>query len=107
MKVSLEKIKEAGASVAKANGAIYATLFGSYARGTATDRSDVDIIFVEKTDQRFLRQLDRYLSPLVDQLGTSVETLVYTPEEFDRMKERAFVKQALKDGMVLHESGEV
>ncbi len=89
--------------VAARNGASLALLFGSYARGTATHRSDVDVIFVENTDERFLDRLGRYMNPLMDELNTAVEVLVYTPEEFTLMKERSFVKRALKEGVVLYE----
>ena len=99
----LDKIREAVANVAKANGASLAILFGSYARGTATKRSDVDLIFVEETDLPFLKRLDKYIGPLVDMIGMSVEALVYTPEEFQQMKDRSFIKRALKEGVVIYE----
>ena len=103
MRDSLEAIREAAVRVAEANGATLAILFGSYARGTATARSDVDLIFVEDTDLPFLRRLDRYFDPLADMLRSPVETLVYTPDEFERMKERAFIKRAVEEGIVLYE----
>jgi len=33
----------------------------------------------------------------------ATDLLVYTPEEFEDMKERRFLKHALKDAEVLHE----
>ena len=81
-----------------------AVLFGSYARGTATDRSDVAIIFVEETGLRFLERLDRYFDPLVDRLKAHVEAFVYSPEEFERVKDRPFIRRALEEGVVLYES---
>ena len=103
MVLDLEMIRQAVSEVAHANGANLAVLFGSYARGTATRRSDVDVIFVEDTDARFLDRLGRYMNPLVDALRASVEVLVYTPHEFESMKKRAFVKRALEEGVVLYE----
>jgi predicted nucleotidyltransferase len=103
--LTLETIQRVVQSVAAANGAQMAVLFGSYARGTATDRSDVDLIFVEETEQPFLKRLDRYFGVLFDRLGTGVEVFVYTPHEFQKMKGRPFVRRALKEGMVLFESG--
>lgn len=105
--ISLDKIEEAVADVARENGAQCAILFGSHARGTATRRSDVDVIFVEETDLPFLKRLDRYLGPLVDRLHTPIEVLVYTPGEFERMKDRPFIRQALEEGVVLYEHGKV
>ena len=105
--VSLEEIKKAVADIARENGAQFALLFGSYARGTATRRSDVDVIFVEETERPFLGRLDKYIGPLVDRLHIPAEVLVYTPSEFERMKDRPFIRQALKEGVVLYEHGEV
>lgn len=101
----IDEIKQAASDVAKAKGAKLAILFGSYARGTATNRSDVDLIFVEDTDLRYIERLDGYYYPLVNQLNTPVEMFVYTPAEFERMKDSPFVARALKEGIILYESG--
>jgi len=82
-----------------------AILFGSLARGEATRRSDVDLILIQKTKKRFW---DRYDGLLLD-LGQAVpqravDVLIYTPVELDRIKERAFIRQALKEGIILYES---
>lgn len=104
MAIGLETIRDAVIEVAKKNGARLALLFGSYARGTATNRSDIDLIFVEETEDRFIDRLGRYFDPLIMMLPAAVETLVYTPEEFERMKERPFVKRALEEGIIIYES---
>lgn len=103
MIIPVEKIKEAVIKVASENGATFALLFGSYARGTASERSDVDLIFIEQTNLRFLDRLTRYHDSLVDRLSTNVDTLVYTPEEFEQMKKDSFVARAVKEGIVLYE----
>jgi len=103
--LSLEQIKKEVVEVARANGAHKAILFGSYARGTATRHSDVDLIFVEESTEPFLKRLDRYLFPLSDRLGGGVETLVYTPGELTSISHRAFIQRALREGIVLYESG--
>ncbi len=102
--MSIDDIATAVREVARANNARFALLFGSYARGTATDRSDIDLIFVEDTDLPFLSRLGRYFDPLSDALPKPVETFVYTPAEFDRMRDEAFVKRAMNEGIVLYES---
>ena len=101
--VSLEKIREAATRIAAQNGGRLAILFGSHARGTATRRSDIDLIFVDDLDIPYLRRLDRYFDPLADALDAPIEVLVYTPKEFERMKDRSFVKRALEEGVVLYE----
>ncbi|MCZ6793027.1 MAG: nucleotidyltransferase domain-containing protein [Planctomycetota bacterium] len=105
--MDVELLKKAVAPVAQANGARLALLFGSHARGTATRHSDVDLLFVEETTDPYLRRLQRYLDPLADRLGTSVEVFVYTPAEFERMKAGSFVGRAIREGIILYESGEV
>ena len=85
------------------NGACKAILFGSYARGSATKRSDVDVIFIEETAEPFLKRMDKYLYPLVDLLTESVEVMVYTPDEFNRMQGRPFMKRIIAEGIVVYE----
>jgi predicted nucleotidyltransferase len=82
-----------------------AILFGSFARGESSSHSDVDIILIKKTTQRFF---DRYESLLVDLNKAipdyGVDILIYTPEELERIADRPFIAQALKEGKVLYES---
>jgi uncharacterized protein len=84
-------------------GARKAILFGSFARGTATRRSDVDAVFVEDTGERFLDRLDRYMRGIYDRLGIPAEVFVYTPAEFDRMSDQPFMRRVLKEGIVAYE----
>ena len=100
-----ERIREAVTLVARRNGARRALLFGSHARGTATRRSDVDLLFVEETKDRFLDRLDRYFDPLSDMIGRPIDVLVYTPDEHKRMRrDSAFVRRTEREGIVLYES---
>lgn len=74
-----------------------AWLVGSRARGTAAPESDIDVIVVAATDRPFAdRGLD-YMEAL-RVAGVGVDLLVYTPEEFARMREeeRPFLSHALK-----------
>ena len=81
-----------------------AILFGSFARGEPSRRSDIDLILVQTTTRRFLDRLDGILHDLNKASpGPSVEALVYTPGEFEQMKNRGFVSRALKEGKVLYE----
>jgi HEPN domain-containing protein len=75
--VILDAIRRA----AVAGGARRAILVGSYARGTATPRSDIDVVFVEDTSERFLDRPDKYLRSLWASLGQPVDVLVYTAAE--------------------------
>lgn len=81
-----------------------AILFGSMARGEASRRSDVDLILIQETEKRFW---DRYDGLLLDigqaVTGRSVDILVYTPKELEQIKDRAFIRQALKEGITIYE----
>lgn len=62
-----------------------AILFGSFARGTADALSDVDLVLIERTDRPFV---ERGLSHrALFRLGVGIDLLVYTPEEWARMRE--------------------
>ena len=105
--IDTKSVEDAVRDVARANGAKLAVLFGSFARGTQTRRSDVDAIFVEQTPARFLDRLARYFDPLTERLPVPVEVFVYTPEEFRRMKDRPFLRRALSEGITVYEQGEL
>lgn len=75
-------------------------LFGSLARGDARDHSDIDLIVVKETEKRFLDRLDEFY----DDAREAMDILVYTPQEFEEMKERPFVRRALQEGKILYEA---
>jgi predicted nucleotidyltransferase len=100
---TLTDVKNAIHTIAEVNGAQKAILFGSYARGSETKNSDIDIVFVEETAEPFLKRMDKYLYPLIDTLAESVEVLVYTPDEFTRMQGSPFMKRIISEGIVVYE----
>lgn len=79
-----------------AQGAHAAWIFGSHARGTAADGSDIDVIVVAPTEWPFVERFRDYL-PAIVAAGVGVDLLVYTPEEFAQMQveERPFLVDAL------------
>lgn len=76
-------------------------LFGSAARGEQDEASDLDLIIIKRTSERFLRRL---LS--VPALPVAADVFVYTPEEFAAMQaqENPFILTALQDAIVLYEA---
>lgn len=82
-------------------GATLIVLFGSYARGRRDLLTDLDLLVVMKSNLPFIERL----SPIQQKLAPRVQAdiFVYTPEEFEEMKIRPFVKHALATGTVLHQ----
>lgn len=81
-------------------GATLVVAFGSFGRGDVGRWSDLDIIAVMESDLPFVQRLAELYDELAPRVG--LDLLVYTPEEFASMKERAFIRHALEEGRVLH-----
>jgi len=75
-------------------------LFGSLAREEACESSDLDLIIVRETDKRFLDRLDEFYK----EAGIAMDVLVYTPEEFEDVRERSFIRKAIEEGVILYEA---
>jgi predicted nucleotidyltransferase len=82
-----------------------AIVFGSMARGDASRRSDLDLILVKRTNERFI---DRYRDVLHDLYDLAPEreseALIYIPAELARLANRPFIAAALREGKVIYES---
>src|SRR6266545_3689854 len=78
-----------------------AILFGSLVSGTVGPTSDLDLILVATTTEKFTRRLERFyeaLSPSV-----ALDLFVYTPEEFTEMAEaNPFVRTAIARGRIVY-----
>lgn len=81
-------------------GATLVVAFGSFARGDVGQWSDLDMIAVMESDLPFIKRLLELHRELISTVG--LDLLVYTPEEFEQMRERYFVRRALAEGKVLH-----
>jgi predicted nucleotidyltransferase len=76
-------------------------LFGSYAAGRRDLFTDLDLLVVMHSDKDFVTRTAELYPQL--RAGVDMDLLVYTPEEFERMRQRGFVKHALEGGQVLYE----
>ena len=85
------------------NGVRAAWIFGSRARGTAVPESDIDVMIVARTDRAFVDRFKDYW-PALSETSLGVDMLIYTPEEFERMRseERPFIVGALEGALPIN-----
>ncbi|NKB66938.1 MAG: nucleotidyltransferase domain-containing protein [Candidatus Latescibacteria bacterium] len=79
-------------------------LFGSHARGDATQYSDVDLLVIAQSDlPRFKRSRALYRSLIPYPFG--MDLVVYTPDEIEdgRRSPLSFVSTALREGQTVYD----
>lgn len=98
----IEKIKEMGKTLKEKYGARRVILFGSYAKGEATSDSDVDLLVIAPTTERFNQRMATVLR-LVRGLyhGIPLAPIVLSPEEVEGRRRIGdqFVEEILKKGV--------
>ncbi|MFO7801397.1 MAG: nucleotidyltransferase domain-containing protein [Desulfovermiculus sp.] len=99
-------IREKIRPVLEAGQAHWAVLFGSWARGTQTRRSDIDLLIVVETDKRWLDRDQDFANIYRLFPKQGVDLLIYTPEELEDIIHRPFIQRILGEGKVIYESGE-
>ena len=81
-------------------------IFGSYAKGTATMRSDLDILVIKETELPMPNRADN-LRPMLSRILIPVDVHFYTPEEVEEFgKEQfSFINSVLKSGITVFKTG--
>ena len=81
-------------------------VFGSYAKGKATQKSDLDLFIIKETHLP-KRQRDVDLKSIVAHLPINVDLHVYTPEEVREYgaEKYSFIHSILRTGKVIYEKG--
>ena len=87
----------------KRNNVLKAVVFGSTARATRSKKSDLDLMIVMKSDKRFFDRYDDFHDIYDAIKGQSVDMLIYTPEELDRISGRNFIQKILSEGKTIYE----
>jgi predicted nucleotidyltransferase len=78
-------------------------LFDSLAEGRLHPDSDLDLVVVMPSSRPFLERIGELLERFRPRVG--VDLLVYTPEEFEEIRNRPFFREeVLAKGVVLYES---
>ena len=102
-----EEVRRRIREYAAGTGVTRAIVFGSFARGDADLASDVDVILIEHTSRPFLERGLAHL-PLF-RIGLGVDLLVYTPEEYDRLKAdgHPLIERAEREGITVYARPEI
>lgn len=75
-------------------------LFGSYAKGTQTKHSDIDLLFITNE-----KQFEEQLSTILSTIPLKTHILVFSEKEYKRMqhaKEGNVIKEAMKNNIILY-----
>lgn len=99
----IKKLQSSMAPIFRRNGVSRAVLFGSAARGDETKKSDIDLMIVMKTDKRFFDRYDAFDDISEIMKGSSVDLLIYTPQELESMSHRPFIRKILSEGKIIYE----
>ncbi len=80
-------------------------LFGSYAHGNPDEDSDIDLLIIKQTSERFLDRLDTVRRVVTgSHRGIPFEPIVLTPEEVDQRLKIGdkFIAEIIEKGKVLY-----
>ncbi|MCF6183087.1 MAG: nucleotidyltransferase domain-containing protein [Bacteroidales bacterium] len=79
-------------------------IFGSYAKGEQKADSDLDILVIKNTKERFFERVRAVRKAIQPQI-IPMDILVYTPEEFEQKKEMInhIVYIINKEGKIFYE----
>lgn len=98
----MNRIKSLGKSILPKDGSLW--LYGSRARGTATNDSDWDILILLNKEKRTPEDFEKYSFPFTD-LGYEFNELVnphlYTKKQWEDVSFSPFVKNVEQDKIVL------
>jgi predicted nucleotidyltransferase len=78
-------------------------VFGSWARGDEDEYSDLDLVIIKETQERFLDRLEKVYELVKPTFAMDV--LVYTPQELQEMREgdNPFIEMVLREGVTIYE----
>lgn len=81
-------------------------LFGSYAKGTETESSDLDLLVIKETDEPKYRR-SASVRKLFRSQPCAMDILVYTPREYEQLLNyKSLIPYiATKEGKVIYEAG--
>jgi len=102
--IAMRRIEDFGQRIGREFGARRVLLFGSYARGTVTEDSDVDILVIVPFEGKSVHKSVEIRMKLQPEFP--VDLLVRTPEKVRQRVEMGdgFMREILDEGKVLYEA---
>lgn len=79
------------------NNVLAIVLFGSYAKGTATEKSDIDLLMVVK--KRF--PIEKITREVYAKYGIEINPMLLTEKEFKEQKSKEIIKEIIKNHYIL------
>ncbi len=101
--ITREKIQEVVDKIAKEYEPKKIILFGSYAWGSPTSDSDVDLFIIKETEdtRKMARKINRFVFPR----PFPIDLIVYTPKQVEKQsKIDFFVRNILNKGVFLYDA---
>lgn len=78
-------------------------LFGSLANGNIHEFSDIDLVIIKDSDKSFYERLEEIAQ--IAQPNVGADILVYTPQEFESIQDRLFIKEEIiKKGKIIYDA---
>ena len=105
--MSVSKISKLKRSISKLlveSGVKRAALFGSFARGDASEDSDIDLLVVKRSPKTRIER-ERELQSILFSREVALDLLVYTPEELEKninSDRNLFLEDIVRNGRVLY-----
>ncbi len=100
----LKKLKEISKKLKENYYAAQVIVYGSYANGTETDESDIDLLVIVPTNEKYLDRMATVRRLIREEKrGIPVSPLVITPEELKIRIEKGdqFIQEILSRGIEL------
>jgi predicted nucleotidyltransferase len=106
--ITEEQLDQITERIARAVNPERVILFGSQARGTTDERSDIDLLIVggRPSDSGWSRRREiGRIRRSIPRVGIPVDIVLFTPDEVDRWKDTTnhVVSEAIREGRVIYE----
>ena len=101
--MTVDNLKKTLTPLFKRQGVLKAVVFGSFARKTESRKSDLDLMIIVPTKNRFFERYESFNEIYELIKGPAIDMLIYTPEEFKNISHRSFIQRVLKEGSTIYE----